>query len=119
MLAVQSRPKLGTSAPRVSSSQRRPGSVPAFPRPPRSSAACASSGNAPPSIKTPPPPLAYPTLVLPPTTWQWERADPKLSLKQLKPPQDKTADGRILNAIEFIHWASFPIGVAVVGVLRC
>uniref|UniRef100_A0A7S0XDA8 Uncharacterized protein n=1 Tax=Chromulina nebulosa TaxID=96789 RepID=A0A7S0XDA8_9STRA len=57
--------------------------------------------------------LLDPITLFPNTTWVWEKAPPKFSLSTLKDNQTATAAGWILNLIEFIHWASFPIGFYV------
>lgn len=54
------------------------------------------------------------TLIFPDLQWQWERAPPKPSLDMLPTPQGKNAAAWILNLIETIHWASFPLGFYVV-----
>ncbi|CAN0512191.1 unnamed protein product, partial [Laminaria digitata] len=45
--------------------------------------------------------------------WSTVKAPPKKSLRELPTPQDKTAAAWILNLIELIHWASFPLGFYV------
>jgi hypothetical protein len=47
--------------------------------------------------------------------WSWQRASPKKSLVDIK--QDGSATPFALNAIEAIHWASFPLGWLVAGLI--
>lgn len=44
-------------------------------------------------------------------TWEWQRAQPKQELIEVN--QEATAAPWILNIIEAIHWASFPVGLYV------
>lgn len=46
-------------------------------------------------------------VIYPPKKWVWQRAQPKLSLRDL---QVKPAPAWMLIAVELAHWASFPIG---------
>lgn len=58
--------------------------------------------------------LGFPTLIFPELAWGWDKAPPKASLAALPTPQTASAAAWKLNLIEAIHWASFPLGFAVV-----
>lgn len=82
-------------------------------KPARPKAAVSSSDS---PLPAPPPasePLGFPGLIFPALAWSWQRAPPKDSLTKLPWPQDKTAAAWILNVIELVHWASFPLGFFV------
>lgn len=53
-------------------------------------------------------PIELPDKIYPERTWAFQKASPKTSLESLG--QSKTARQGILNLIELIHWASFPLG---------
>ncbi|QNI70972.1 hypothetical protein [Cyanobium sp. NS01] len=52
-------------------------------------------------------PLELPDLVYPPLPWGFQKAAPKTSLS---PALARTARPLVLNLVELIHWASFPLG---------
>lgn len=53
-------------------------------------------------------PLGLPNKIYPESTWAFQKATPKTSLEGIG--QSQTAKPFILNLIELIHWASFPLG---------
>ncbi len=57
-------------------------------------------------------PLELPDLIYPPLPWAFQKASPKHSLN---PSQARTARPLVLNLIELIHWASFPLGFWVLA----
>ncbi|MBE9153788.1 hypothetical protein [Cyanobium sp. LEGE 06113] len=52
-------------------------------------------------------PLELPDLLYPPLPWGFQKAAPKTSLS---PALAHTARPLVLNLVELIHWASFPLG---------
>ncbi|HEY9800135.1 MAG TPA: hypothetical protein V6D25_07235 [Leptolyngbyaceae cyanobacterium] len=52
--------------------------------------------------------LELPDNIYPDSTWAFQKASPKTSLEDIG--QAQTARQVILNLIELIHWASFPLG---------
>jgi hypothetical protein len=69
---------------------------------------------APPANSAPPTgsPLQLPDLIYPPLPWAFQKAPAKTSLN---PIQARSARPLVLNLIELIHWASFPLGFYVLG----
>jgi hypothetical protein len=59
-------------------------------------------------------PLELPNLTYPPLPWAFQKAAAKTSLN---PAQARTARPLVLNLIEGIHWASFPLGFYVLAYL--
>jgi hypothetical protein len=57
-------------------------------------------------------PLELPDLIYPPLPWAFQKAPPKTSLN---PAQARSARPLVLNLIELIHWASFPLGFYVLA----
>lgn len=70
--------------------------------------------NPPPASSTTPggSPLELPDLIYPPLPWAFQKAAPKTSLN---PDQARSARPLVLNLIELIHWASFPLGFYVLA----
>lgn len=59
-------------------------------------------------------PPGFPNTMFPADVkWSVDKAAPKESLSALITPQNKTAAAWILNLIELVHWASFPLGFYV------
>ncbi len=56
--------------------------------------------------------LALPDLIYPPLPWGFQKAPPKQSLN---PAQARSARPLVLNLVELIHWASFPLGFYVLA----
>lgn len=59
-------------------------------------------------------PLALPDLIYPALPWAFQKAAPKTSLN---PSQARQARSLVLNLVEAIHWASFPLGFWILGYL--
>ena len=57
-------------------------------------------------------PLQLPDLIYPPLPWAFQKAPAKTSLS---PGQARSARPLVLNLIELIHWASFPLGFYVLA----
>lgn len=69
----------------------------------------------PPSSRSAPPassPLELPDLIYPALPWAFQKAPPKTSLNAA---QARSARPLVLNLIELIHWASFPLGIYVLA----
>eukprot|EP00892_Ulva_mutabilis_P001126 jgi/Ulvmu1/11013/UM007_0193.1 len=58
----------------------------------------------------PDPDESDPLVIFPPRMWVWQRADAKTMLPEAQKP---TAAAWILNVIEALHWASFPLGLYI------
>ncbi|MFN9933574.1 MAG: hypothetical protein ACK55R_11510 [Cyanobacteriota bacterium] len=65
-------------------------------------------GSAPPGAS----PLELPGLIYPPLPWAFQKAAPKTSLN---PTLARSARPLVLNLVELIHWASFPLGFYVLA----
>lgn len=61
-----------------------------------------------------PSPLERPDLIYPPRPWSFQKAPPKTSLN---PRQAHDARPLVLNLVEAIHWASFPLGFWILAYL--
>ncbi|MFM7264857.1 MAG: hypothetical protein ACKOZW_04555 [Cyanobium sp.] len=61
-----------------------------------------------------PSPLERPELIYPPRPWAFHKAPPKASLN---PRQAHDARPLVLNLVEAIHWASFPLGFWILAYL--
>lgn len=59
-------------------------------------------------------PMELPDRIYPPLPWAFQKAPPKSSLN---PTQASQARPLVLNLVEAIHWASFPLGFWILGYL--
>jgi len=59
-------------------------------------------------------PLELPDRIYPQLPWAFQKAPPKASLN---PTQARQAQPLVLNLVEAIHWASFPLGFWILGYL--
>jgi len=59
-------------------------------------------------------PLELPDCIYPSEPWAYQKAPPKTSLN---PTQARQARPLVLNLVEAIHWASFPLGFWILGYL--